>query len=93
MNAHVAYLGDPTRHFWLTRSVARAMDVNLSEALAQGLLSARGYSDMITKCRTCQHVAQCEMWLASFGGAANRAPEHCAHADILNALADRMKVG
>jgi len=33
------------------------------------------------------------MWLASFGGAANRAPEHCAHADILNALADRMKVG
>jgi len=90
MTAHVAYLGDPTLHFWLTRSVARAMHVNLSEALAQAALSAKTYGDMITRCRTCQNVEDCEMWLAKCGGAAKRAPSFCAHADILNDLADHM---
>ncbi|SHM09447.1 hypothetical protein SAMN05443432_104385 [Roseovarius litoreus] len=93
MNAHVAYLGDPTRHFWLTRSVARAMNLNLSEAMAHGYLSARAYSDMITRCRTCQHVESCELWLASSAGGARCAPAHCVHADILNDLADRMGTG
>ena len=35
-------LGDPARHFWLTRSVARIMGVNLSEAMSEGRLSAQG---------------------------------------------------
>lgn len=92
MNAHVAYLGDPTRHFWLTRSVAKAMHVNLSDAMAQGHLSARGYTDMINRCRTCQHVDRCEMWLAESGGGADRAPEYCVHADILHELVHRKGV-
>lgn len=92
MNAHVAYLGDPTLHFWLTRSVARAMQVNLSDALAQGLLSAPDYSHMITRCRACQKVEDCEKWLANCGGTARSAPGFCAHADILDCLADRMGV-
>mgnify|MGYP000441467491 CR=1 FL=1 len=90
MTARIAYLGDPTRHFWLTRSVARAIEVNLSEAMAQGLLSARGYAEMVTRCRRCPHVAECQSWLAENGGSATRAPAQCANRDTLNELAERL---
>ncbi len=90
MTAQIAYLGDPTLHFWLTRSVARAVDVSLSEAMAQGLLSARAYADMVTNCRQCPNVSRCEAWLAENGAGAPQVPEHCANCSILNALAERL---
>lgn len=90
MTASVAYLGDVTRHFWLTRSVARAMDVSLAEAMDTGLLSASDYAGMVTRCRMCPHVADCEAWLAKFGATATTAPEHCTNAGKLNLLAFSM---
>lgn len=86
MTAILARLGDPNRAFWLTRSVARAIGVNLSEAMQQGDLSAADYSAMVTRCRMCLHADSCEAWLAVNGGGAERAPEYCANADLLNAL-------
>ncbi len=44
MSAEVRFLGDPARHFWLTRSVARTMGISLSEAMAVGHLSAPDYA-------------------------------------------------
>ncbi|MCZ0813118.1 MAG: DUF6455 family protein [Pseudomonadota bacterium] len=91
MNAQVRYLGDPTLHFWLTRSVARAMNLNLSEAMTQGHLTARDYAEMVTRCRKCPHVEICEAWLATPAETSGAAPDHCRNAQALNALADRME--
>ena len=87
MNAEIRHLGDPARHFWLTRSVARTIGLNLSEAMAMGHLSAGGYADLVNTCRKCPHAAACESWLAEHHGAALQAPGYCANCDVLNRLA------
>lgn len=79
-------LGEIERHFWLTRSVARMIGVNLSEAMAVGLLTEQDYCDMVTRCRSGGCCAACEAWLARQTGRAEAAPDHCANADILNRL-------
>ncbi|WP_235857827.1 DUF6455 family protein [Marimonas lutisalis] len=86
MSDNVIHLGSPELHFWLTRSVARAMGVNLSEAMARGELSADGYAALVTRCRQCPHVASCETWLAT--GAVQRceALEVCANREVLERL-------
>ncbi|WP_420569402.1 DUF6455 family protein [Thalassovita sp.] len=79
-------LGDPARHFWLTRSVARSMGLNFSDALREGRISPQGYSELVTQCRKCACVAQCEKWLAQAGISATQAPSHCPIAPVLNEL-------
>lgn len=86
MTATLVRLGDPTRHFWLTRSVARAMGLNLSEAMAAGSLTPVEYAGMVTNCRKCQNVERCMAWLAANGASAEAAPDHCANAELLNKL-------
>lgn len=86
MTATLARLGDPNRAFWLTRSVARAIGVNLSEALHRGDLSAIDYAAMVTRCRRCPHAETCEAWLAVHGAGAERAPDCCTNAEALNRL-------
>ncbi|WP_372887229.1 DUF6455 family protein [Shimia sp.] len=79
-------LGDPERHFWMTRSVARAMGVSLGEAMASGSLSPKEYADMVTRCRRCRFVDTCEAWLAHNSLDATAAPDCCQHADLFAAL-------
>ena len=79
-------LGTIERHFWLTRSVARVMDINLSECMADGRLDETGYATMITRCRAGGCHAMCESWLATQTDRPARAPEHCANAEVLNRL-------
>ncbi|TMV10369.1 hypothetical protein FGK63_01575 [Ruegeria sediminis] len=79
-------LGDIEKHFWLTRSVARCMDVSLSEAMAEGRLTEQGYAEMVTRCRAADCHRQCELWLATRQACAEAAPEFCANADVLNRL-------
>ncbi len=81
-------LGDPARHFWMTRSVARVMGLSLSEAMAEGHLTQKGYADLVTNCRRCTHVADCEYWLAHQAGRAEKAPEGCLHAQLFEKLKD-----
>ena len=77
----VMYLGDPARHFWMTRSVARVMGFSLSDAMAKGRLSSEGYAQMVSRCRTCRQVSDCELWLASVRhGPAEIAPVGCVNA-------------
>ncbi|GAA6163952.1 hypothetical protein NBRC116590_16560 [Pelagimonas sp. KU-00592-HH] len=84
-------LGDPARHFWMTRSMARVLGLSLSEAMADGRLSQKGYADLVTRCRQCHHVAACEHWLGQQGGHAEAAPECCVHAQLFHSLKDEAR--
>ncbi|MEZ5716200.1 MAG: DUF6455 family protein [Paracoccaceae bacterium] len=86
MKTNALPLGDPAVHFWLTRSAARAMGVNLSEAMAAGRLSAQGYSEMVTACRGCGFVQVCQEWLATEAVPRCAAYEACAHKPVLEQL-------
>jgi len=83
------YLGDLDCHFWLTRSMARSLGLNLSEAMKAGLLHADHYAEMVARCRKCTHVGDCQLWLAHSGSEAARAPAFCAHAQMLNTLKEK----
>lgn len=79
-------LGDIEKHFWLTRSVARCMDISFSEALAEGRMTPDDYAQMVTQCRAANCSGQCALWLSVQQSIAPAAPEFCANADQLNAL-------
>ncbi|MBR9650992.1 DUF6455 family protein [Thalassovita aquimarina] len=82
----VTPLGDPVLHFWLTRSVARSIGLSLTEAMSEGKLTPQGYSEMVTRCRQCPLVSQCQQWLATQGGGCDQVPATCVNAQTLNAL-------
>ncbi len=82
----VVRLGDPARHFWITRGVARAMGLSLGDAMADGRLTSDEYARMVTRCRTCPHVADCENWLAHNPGPTGAAPKMCCNAETLERL-------
>lgn len=78
-------LGSAELHFWLNRSVARAVDVNLSEAMAEGTLTEQGYAAMVTRCRQCQQVEACQAWLAA-GCTHDTPPEFCLNGQEISHL-------
>jgi hypothetical protein len=80
-------LGNPELHFWLTRSVAKVMGINLSEAIAQGRISPQDYASMVTACRQCSNVESCQIWLGKQKSLTRIAPDRCANAKTLQALA------
>jgi hypothetical protein len=82
-------LGDPSRHFWLARSVARVMGLDLGEALARGALPRAEYRAMIDRCRSCALVDACQNWLAASGGQAEAPPPGCRITAELIALKHR----
>lgn len=83
---NVLPLGDPARHFWMTRSMARALGVSLSEAMIEGRLSQKAYADLVTRCRRCKSVDACEDWLAHHSHDACSAPSCCQHAHLFETL-------
>jgi hypothetical protein len=90
MTAHIHRLGDPATHFFLTRSVARVMGVNLSEAMAAKDLTAAEYAEMVNRCRQCALVTTCQNWLGEKRTRPAAAPEHCCNADVLRRLAQQV---
>lgn len=84
-------LGAIEHHFWLNRSVARAMGVNLSEAMADGSLSEAGYAELITQCRAGGCAEACALWLSCQTGFNAKAPDHCANAEALTRLKHRSR--
>ncbi|MFU8883336.1 MAG: DUF6455 family protein [Rhodobacterales bacterium] len=82
----VLRLGDPDRHFWLVRSVARVMGLNLGAAVARGDLGRSDFRNMVNRCRTCPRVDRCESWLAASGGICATPPPGCAVAPDLTRL-------
>ena len=86
MKSNILQLGDPAMHFWLTRSAARAMGVNLSEAMAAGKLTPQDYSSLVTTCRQCSFVEGCQRWLATEAVPRCEAFEACRNKEILERL-------
>lgn len=82
----VVGLGDPDRHFWLVRSVARVMDLDLGAALGRGDLHRDDYRAIVNRCRTCPLVEACQNWLAFSGGRADMPPPGCLIAADLDKL-------
>lgn len=78
--------GDPDRHFFLTRSVARVMGLNLSEAIRAGRLAPADYARMVARCRSCLHVGECEEWLSDAPQPSLSAPPECGIAEALHRL-------
>ena len=83
----VQTLGRYDAHFWLTRSVARVIGVNLTEAMAEGHLTPYGYAVMVMACQGAPCNGRCAEWLAQQPGAmADAPPPFCATARELSAL-------
>lgn len=80
-------LGDPHLHFWLTRSVGRAMGLNFTDEMANSRLTAKTYSDMVTQCRGCHLVNACQSWLSQQSAVAKTAPPGCRNTKVLESLA------
>jgi hypothetical protein len=80
-------LGDPNRHFFMTRSVARVMGLSLNEAMQTGDLAPATYANMVTTCRGCALVEACEEWLACQTSTSATPPPGCCNADLLSRLA------
>ncbi|WP_425101587.1 DUF6455 family protein [Tropicibacter sp. S64] len=79
-------LGDPSQHFFMTRSVARVMGLNLYEDMQSGRLSAEAYAAMVTRCRGCALVEACQDWLASRTALSATPPPGCCNGAQLSAL-------
>jgi hypothetical protein len=79
-------MGGADRHFWLTRSMARMIGVNLSRAMAAGRLTPQGYAEMVSHCRCASSCDRCVEWLAAQSGRAEAVPDFCVNAGRLNAL-------
>lgn len=82
----VLRLGDPDRHFWLVRSVARVMDLNLGATVASRHLDRDGYRALVNRCRTCDVVEGCESWLAGSATVTDTSPPGCVVAPDLEKL-------
>lgn len=82
------HLGEPSRHFFLTRSVARVMGVSLGETLRSGRLEPERYADMVTRCRGCALVDACEDWLSAQSRISATPPPGCCNASDLHRLRD-----
>ena len=90
MRMPFAPLGDPSLHFWMTRSLARSMGVNLSEAMAHGFLTRQAYADMITRCRTCPYAVECVARLTQPQEGVLDVPEECLNMEELSRLAAKL---
>ena len=82
--------GDPARHFYMTRSVARVMGLSLSEAMQTGALPPESYAAMVTACRGCALVEACEKWLAARTEIGPATPPGCRNGAQLTQLHKRL---
>lgn len=78
--------GKLSRHFWLTQGMARAVGVNLNEAIRTGELERADYAQLIAECCTCAHCGKCLTWLATNGAGAAQQPDYCAMGPLLERL-------
>jgi hypothetical protein len=72
--------------FWLTRSMARSIGVNLTDALSANRLTSEGYGELVARCASAQCHRECEMWLAHRRADTDTAPQFCRIATELENL-------
>lgn len=74
--------------FWLMRSAARKLGVDLREAMNMGDFSAQKYAAMVVNCCKCPMVAECQGWLDQPQASAERALAGCANATAFEEMAN-----
>ena len=73
-------LGDIRAHFLRVVKMSKACNVDLSTALDEGQIDAPAYADMVTDCRGCGAVGQCDKLLAEMPEL-QQAPDYCVNRD------------
>ena len=79
-------IGDMNFHYWLTLGMAKAVGVNLTNALHEGRISRAQYADIVTRCCGCTWGGGCVDWLAKQTDIADEVPLSCANHDTFKAL-------
>lgn len=79
-------MGDVNFHYWLTLGMAKAVGVNLTDALHKGRISRAQYADIVTRCRGCEWGGDCTNWLAKQSCLAEEVPKTCANHETFKAL-------
>ena len=72
--------------WYLTRGMARALGVNLIEAVTEGWYSRAELARLVDRCAACGLAAHCEAWLA-VTPSARALPSYCRNKHDLEALA------
>lgn len=75
-----------TESFWRTQGMARALGVDLTEAILNGWISRSDLGAMVANCQLCPHSTDCAKWLATHGAGSASLPEFCASKAALEAL-------
>ena len=78
-------LGNARDHFWRVIKMAKANNVDLSDALDRGQINVEEYGEMITACRGCSAVGQCDKLLRDLPDL-GAAPDYCVNAPAFAAL-------
>ena len=78
-------LGDPREHFWRVIKMAKACDVDLSTALDENRINIDEYAEMITGCRGCAQVGNCDQLLAKETHL-DQAPAYCVNKQTFSDL-------
>lgn len=79
-------LGDPVRHYWLAKSMAKATGVDLVAAMDEGRLSQRDWADTVERCRGCGWTDGCDQWLDGQVCGRAEVPKACMNAELFERL-------
>lgn len=74
--------------FWLMRSAARKVGVDLRKAMEAGDFSPQKYATMVVNCCQCPLECQCRSWLDSTEGPSKSAPDGCLNSGAFAVLAE-----
>lgn len=78
-------LGDIHRHIQLVNGMAKANDVDLTEASREGRLRQEDYAQMVTRCRGCSDPDTCEALLRA-PNPPHDTPAMCRNTQVFDAL-------
>ena len=82
------YIGESAgeRHFWLTQGLAKAVGVNIAEAIATGRLSREDFAGMVVRCASCENGERCVRWMSESGRGEEDPPGYCLNHERIEAL-------
>lgn len=83
-------LGDALYHLRLLGRMGRACDVDMAEAFARGKIQSSDWAEMITRCRACPCVSDCEIVLST-REPQEQAPGFCENRETLAGLREDLK--
>jgi len=74
------------RHAELVGQMARARDVDLTEAMLQGKLTEEAYRSAVIRCTHCESPEACAEWLRDHPDSATTTPEYCRNGHLFRRI-------